>query len=1189
MRRLIALLAVLLTIAATGGALYWVAGTEAGLRWALARAQAWAPGELAVAGSAGTLLGPLHLEGVRYRVAGYEVAVEALEADWRPEQLWRSHIALSPVRVRGVAVSLPPPQATPRAEITLPDIHLPVTVIVPDLLVEDITITPAQGAAIRLDSVFLNARLETSQWSIETLAVAAPQWRVEARGTLEPHDQYPHDLAVRWSYTDAAARPYAGTATLRGDLARTQLAHDLSKPAPARLTATLTDLTGKLRWQGELSVPALSLTAIDPAWRNLQAGLKATTTGGLDSQQLAGDLELTDPTLGRVAARFDLTRAADGTLAITSLSARLLDHDGEAELSGSLHPRADQTDMDLTLRWRTLAWPLEGRPWVESAIGELALKGHPRDYGFAINAALVSPGYPATEIKAEGRGNLEGLDVRKISLAGLEGLATGAGRFAWQPQLSWQARLTAAQLNPGAQWPGWEGALDFILTSEGVHQPAGLKAQLEITQLDGTLRGYPVGLDAALFWEGGRLSLDEFLFRSAGSRVEAQGTLDETLNLSWRVESPNLAELYPEVAGAASANGTLTGRLNTPYLNLRMKGRDLRWRDYAIGEVRSEGAVELLSWGTIDLSLHARQLGIKTTRIDALDLKVGGSAQAHHGELDLTGAGVSTHWRLDGTWEQDRWQGTLTGERLALAQLQPWLPKDLELEGEATMAVKGVYRRDAPLQASAELNLGPGAVSYPLLDQARDRWVFQSGRLTARLDDTGLVSETTLRLPGEDYARVVFNLPGFDPLRGDFEQQRIDGSAAARIGDLGLLNRLFFDVQGLQGQVELSGTLGGTLGLPDVAGRLALSNGRLRVPRLGLSITDLEIDAHTVEAKSVEYQLRARSGDGRVEARGYTQLAPGWPTYLKLTGKEFEASRIPEALLIVSPDLELRLRERELWLDGTLHIPYARLHPKEVLGSAEVSEDVVIVGAPPGETARWRIHNRLRLTLGERVNLTGFGFEGRIEGDVLLIDEPGAVTLASGELRVAEAGRYRAYGQRLEVEQGRLLFAGGPITNPALDLRAVRRIEEITAGIRVTGTLRQPKFELFSVPAMAETDALAYLVLGGPIDTGTTGEEGSMMAQAALALGLKGGDLLARSLGDRFGLEEMRIETSETGEQAALVMGRYLSPRLYLSYGVGLIESVNTLNLRYRISRRWQLKAESGLHQSADMVFSIER
>ena len=174
------------------------------------------------------------------------------------------------------------------------------------------------------------------------------------------------------------------------------------------------------------------------------------------------------------------------------------------------------------------------------------------------------------------------------------------------------------------------------------------------------------------------------------------------------------------------------------------------------------------------------------------------------------------------------------------------------------------------------------------------------------------------------------------------------------------------------------------------------------------------------------------------------------------------------------------------------------------------------------------------------------------------------------------------------LRNGRILYTGGPLTNPGLDLRAVRKVDDVIAGIYVKGSLSQPQLEIFSTPAMAQTDALAYIMLGGPIENASS-EDGAVMAKAALALGLSGGDSIARSLGDRFGLDDFRVESSDKGDQAALVVGRYLSPRLYASYGVGLLKSVNTLTLRYKISKKWQMKAESGEAQGADILYTFER
>jgi translocation and assembly module TamB len=60
-------------------------------------------------------------------------------------------------------------------------------------------------------------------------------------------------------------------------------------------------------------------------------------------------------------------------------------------------------------------------------------------------------------------------------------------------------------------------------------------------------------------------------------------------------------------------------------------------------------------------------------------------------------------------------------------------------------------------------------------------------------------------------------------------------------------------------------------------------------------------------------------------------------------------------------------------------------------------------------------------------------------------------------------------------------------------------------------------------------------------------------------------------------------------DDTSLVLGKFLSPRLFVSYGISLTEAIDTFKARYTISDRWLLKMEAGEHQSADVEFRIER
>jgi translocation and assembly module TamB len=107
-----------------------------------------------------------------------------------------------------------------------------------------------------------------------------------------------------------------------------------------------------------------------------------------------------------------------------------------------------------------------------------------------------------------------------------------------------------------------------------------------------------------------------------------------------------------------------------------------------------------------------------------------------------------------------------------------------------------------------------------------------------------------------------------------------------------------------------------------------------------------------------------------------------------------------------------------------------------------------------------------------------------------------------------------------------------------------------------------------------------------------TGSDTSSINSARDSLAMQGGGFLASQLGRRIGLEEVGVESTinSAGEaNTALVLGKFLSPRLFVSYGISLTESMNTLKLRYTISDKWVFRTEAGEEQSADLEYATER
>jgi translocation and assembly module TamB len=209
---------------------------------------------------------------------------------------------------------------------------------------------------------------------------------------------------------------------------------------------------------------------------------------------------------------------------------------------------------------------------------------------------------------------------------------------------------------------------------------------------------------------------------------------------------------------------------------------------------------------------------------------------------------------------------------------------------------------------------------------------------------------------------------------------------------------------------------------------------------------------------------------------------------------------------------------------------------------------------------------------------------GRLAGNITVRSGYDEVTRATGELSIEE-GKYIAYARKLDIQRGRLIFTGGPIQDPGIDLRAIKEFPDVTAGINVRGTLQQPRMSFFSDPSLPQSQIVSLILAGGGLESVQNPKAGGA-GNEALA---QGGAILAQQLGSRVGIEDVSLETDLTNE-TSLVLGKFLSPRLYVSYGVSLTEQLNTLKLRYTLGDHWTVKTEVGqAARGADLVFTIDK
>jgi translocation and assembly module TamB len=386
-------------------------------------------------------------------------------------------------------------------------------------------------------------------------------------------------------------------------------------------------------------------------------------------------------------------------------------------------------------------------------------------------------------------------------------------------------------------------------------------------------------------------------------------------------------------------------------------------------------------------------------------------------------------------------------------------------------------------------------------------------------------------------------------------------------------------IEHISGSLNGAGTLAGGLLAPQINGNLQLRDGALSGPELPLDIADLQLSAQ-LNGEHLTFSGGWRSGEqGLGKLQGELDWSQALSAELHLRGNLLPVYIVPFAELNVEPDLHLRLLNERLSISGTVAIPSGAIEILEIPPTVvQVSSDAVIVGSESLRRRPPEIAMDIAVEVGkQRLTFNGFGLSAVLAGRVHI----GNNLDTRGDLSLNE-GRFRAYGQRLTIRRAHLMFTGA-IDQPTLDVEAIRRAGAVTAGVRLSGSAKQPQAVVFSEPVMSQEQALSYLVLGRPLDQDSGSN--TILAQAALGMGMAGTAPLLDNMAQRIGVRDFQIDTMGSGVTSSVVASGSLSERLSLRYGAGIFEPTNVLVLRYELTRTLYIEAAGGFASALDLFY----
>lgn len=914
--------------------------------------------------------------------------------------------------------------------------------------------------------------------------------------------------------------------------------------------------------------------------------------------------------------------------------------------------RSETPQFDLQARWRSLQWPLQGEAQVASAEGQASLQGPADDYRFTTRMQLRGGPLRDSRWKIAGHGDLTEARFQTIEGELLDGGLSGNGTLGWDGPLRWQLALQMQQLNPGRLDPAWPGSLSGAIRTAGALEDAGPQLHVTLENLQGMLRERRFQAEAAAQVQGARLQIERLQVRSGDASLSAQGDYGERIDLSWKMDASQLGDLLPEASGSLHTSGRVQGTPQAPRVQATFTGEQPRWRDYQAASVRGSLQGGVAENQTMDVDISITDLSAGGFSAQRVSLQGAGNAGQHRLQLrveqDESGLRLVAEGGLDeepiwrgslreltlhrpdlGTWElrqptvlvasagraqleracleRERaalclaadWQGPqgwsadLQMTTLPLTLLAPFLPPGVQLTGTLDGRADAAAGAAGLSTVNGQLDLSPGALRYQVDEERIIEEKFAGGTLRIQQEQQQLTGRLRIDLAAQD--RIVGQVQVAMPATGaaGWVDSALRGDLELKMARLDIVEVFVPQVSGFDGELQGRLRFGGTVGKPTLSGSARLQARQFELPELGTVIKELDLQLADAGGGALQFQGSARSGGGSLRLDGRFDPGGGnpWRAEVQIRGDRFLAARTPEATVYVTPDLRLKAVPKRIDVEGSVTVPEAQLTPKEGRSAVKPSSDVVVVRGDEAETKQsdgWAVYARINLKLGDKVRFTGYGFDGRVSGSMALNDAPEKVTTATGSLNIEDA-TYTAYGRTLEVDRGRLTFSGNPVTNPGLDLVAARTVDDKRVGVMVSGTAANPRLELFSNPSMSEGDILSYLVLGRPLNT--AGEaDGDALRAAASSFGLAKGSALAESIGQQLGFEDVSVGSEANSDQPWLTVGRYLSPKLYISYGVGLFEPGTIVRVRYELTEHWKVQGESGGTSSgADILYTIER
>lgn len=863
-----------------------------------------------------------------------------------------------------------------------------------------------------------------------------------------------------------------------------------------------------------------------------------------------------------------------------------------------------------------------------------------------VNASLSLQHKQDSDFKLTAKQHKHQWDIKTVNNQLLNGTFSLAGKLTLGSQPEWNVLLAAKKIQPNLIAPAFQSnVINLTASSAGTTQ----NYNIIIKQLTGQVFNQDLTAKIASHFNRTKITKLNSNIQLGSAQLQTTGEYNHLLNFNWHLAINNLQQFDDSKYGKINLNGQLSGTLTKPHIYTTLNLTGIQLNHLKIDNLSSIININLTPKQPSNISIQASNVIYRDLLMNNINLKADGlSRNNQQMDIRLNQLNIDSptlnNWQLlkhsrlllrnkrlrlepiclihnqqqlclNGHYLMtNNWKASLVTKALDAKVITDILASKLKIKGLINSKTEMNQSPTQGLNVNSNLTFGPTTITNNPSDQSTTKTylTFKGGTLLTTFNRAKFNLKLNLKTnPTPLDAQLTIN-----QLDAHTSQQTIKGHITWQSKTLSWLSLINPQLESPTGLFDTDLTLKGTVKQPLIYGNLDLKQFSTKLPQLGIALHNSSLNINA-SGRQVITQASLKSQDGYININGKSDAGQSINNTFDIQGNHFQIINTPFYKIWINPNLKINNQGNNLTIQGQIVVPEARLMPTHIANTVSLPSDTIITDADTTLSSpyQFNLFSKISVKLSDQVYIELDGLRGFIPGELTLTDHPNQPTLANGHLNIIK-GSYQVFGKTLTLEKASLTYFNSPVDNPSLDINAMRIVtpqqtstsapySKINVGIKLQGTLTHPKTQLYSIPAgLNQGDILSYLLTNQPAEQNNS-QNLSLLLNAAESLNVGGAQGISKVRGElmhHLGLSSIELESTMAESQTngngngskiltpntSLVLGKYLSPRLYINYSIGLLDPINTFKAKYQLNTNWAVQTDtSKLGSGVDLLFEF--